>query len=275
MYSRKSIIFLSILMIVAISACNLPGGTPQGTPTPDLALTITALASGGGQSGSGDSSQSSTDPQETSTPEFTATPGPTSTSSVTQVSVSTNTNCRTGPGLVYPQVDSLLIGQVAEVVGKNSSVANYWVIKRINGSGTCWLWGEYATITGSTANLPEYPVPATPTPTYTPTATSTATYTPTPSIPAPVNNPTFSMVCIGAGPYQHSGTLNWEDQSGNETGFNIYINGALVTSVPANTTTYNVAAYGSFAAGIASIFEVEAYNAAGKAAKKSVSKACP
>lgn len=263
MLRRKFTLLLSVFLIAALSACNLPGGEPTETAPADsidLELTITALAGGAAPAA----------PQETATPQFTATPGPTSTPSVPQVSVTTNTNCRTGPGVIYDLIDSLLIGQTAEVVGKNSGVPNYWVIKRVNGSGTCWLWGQYATVSGNTANLPEYPVPPTPTPSPTPTFTATST----PSAPAPVNNVTMNMVCPNA---LHSGTLNWEDKSNNEDGFNVYANGSLLASIPANSTSYNVVAApgGPFLPGIASIFEIEAFNGAGKAAKKSVTKGCP
>ena len=269
MLRRKSTLFISVLLIAALSACNLPTATEEST-TDDLALTVTAQALLLQQG----STQQPPAGQEaaTATPEFTATPGPTSTPSVPQVTVSTNTNCRFGPGVVYSSLDALLVGQTAEVVGKNSSVPNYWVIKRINGSGTCWLWGEYATVTGNTANLPEYPVPATPTP----TATATFTPTPTASAPAPVNNPTMAMVCIPDGlNFKHSGVLSWEDKSNNEDGFNIYVNGALLVSIPANSTSQAIPPGVSFAPGLASIYGVEAFNAAGKAAIKTVTKGCP
>lgn len=271
MYRRKLILFTSILLIFALSACNLPTNSPEESPTPDLALTVTALAGGGAQPQETATPGAPAGSAETATPQFTATAF-TATPSVPQVSVSTNTNCRTGPGVIYDQIDALLIGQTAEVVGKNSSVPNYWVIKRINGSGTCWLWGEYATVSGNTANLPEYPVPPTPTPTITPTAT----FTPTPVAPAAVNNPVMNMICIPVGfNFNHSGVLTWEDKSNNETGFNIYANGSLIGTVPANITVFNVPPFGPFIPGIASIFGVEAYNATGKSPIKTVTRGCP
>lgn len=260
MLRKKSILVLSILLITALSACNLPSGEATESPTPDLALTITALAAG---------SNTPDAPQETATPEFTATPELTSTPSVPEVTVSQNTNCRTGPSVQYDNIGALVIGQKGIVVGKNSQTG-YWIINNPGKSGTCWLYPQYATVSGNTANLPEYPVPPTPTPSPTPTAT----YTPTPSAPAPVTNVTMDMACPNA---SHSGTLKWEDKSNNEDGFNIYINNALVASIPANSTSYVVAAApgGPFPAGIASKFEVEAFNGAGKAAKVSVAKGCP
>jgi len=104
----------------------------------------------------------------------------TATLSVPMVEVSVNTNCRTGPGIVYDLISALLIGQEAEVVARSADGA-YWVIENPTGSGTCWLWGFYATVEGPTAGLPVWDPPPTPTPeaTITPTATFTATFTAT------------------------------------------------------------------------------------------------
>ena len=100
------------------------------------------------------------------TPTITLTPSPvfTATSVVPQISVSVATNCRVGPGRVYDRVGGLLVGQVAEVVGRNAS-SNYWYIRNPSRSGGfCWLWGEYATVTGNVSALPVVTPPPTPTP---------------------------------------------------------------------------------------------------------------
>ncbi|MCE7859335.1 MAG: hypothetical protein DYG86_06060 [Chloroflexi bacterium CFX2] len=280
MYRR--IFALFALAAFAISACNLPsdqGGTEE---VDDLALTITAQAlilqqPGGGDPGQGQQPGGG-EPAFTATPQFTATPGPTSTPSVPQITVSVNTNCRTGPGVVYDLIDSLLVGQTGEIVGKNSGVPNYWVIKRLNGSGTCWLWGQYATVTGNTSNLPEYPVPPTPTPTKTATPTATSTFTPTPTLapPAAVDNVAVAKVCIPLvlPIYNYTGNMTWQDKSNNEDGFNIYFNGALFTTLPANSTSFPIPPL-PFAAGTPAKWGVEAYNAAGKAAIKDTTFFCP
>ena len=283
MYRKSSVLLLSVLLIVTLAACNLPSGAPpatEDTAINDLALTITAQAALL-QPGSSDAQpteeQQPPAEQFTATPELPAGPQDTATPSVPQVSVSTNTNCRTGPGTQYDLIDALTVGQTAEVVGKNS-VTSYWIIKRPSGSGNCWLWGEYATVVGNTANLPEYPIPATPTPkaTNTPTITPTFTSTPTPSIPAPVNNPVVAKVCIPlvAPNFQYTGTVTWEDQSNNETGFNIYLNGALFATIGANSVSYPIPPL-PFAAGTPMKLGVEAYNSAGKSATKDVTFACP
>ena len=102
----------------------------------------------------------------TETPTATLSPMPifTATSAVPQVSVSVATNCRVGPGRAYDRVGALLVGQVSEVVGR-SATSNYWYIRNPDQSGGfCWLWGEYATVTGNFAALPVFTPPPTPTP---------------------------------------------------------------------------------------------------------------
>jgi hypothetical protein len=79
------------------------------------------------------------------------------------------TNCRVGPGRVYRRVGAILVGEVAEVYGRDPT-GRYWYIRNPDSrSGFCWAWGEYATVSGNTALLPVYTPPPTPTPTFTPT----------------------------------------------------------------------------------------------------------
>lgn len=267
MSKKGSTLILTIVLIFALSACNLPGsGSPaEETTTPEFSLTLTALALQPVTATSG--------VQDTPTTAFSATPEFTPTPAVPQVTVSVNTNCRTGPSTQYDNIGALLIGQVGIVVGKNTQTG-YWIINNPGKTGTCWLFPQYATVSGNTAGLQEYAIPPTPTPSSTPTPTATATL----AIPAPVNNPTMAMVCIPAGlNFHHSGVLSWEDKSNNEDGFNIYVNGALLASIPANSTSHNIALVpgGPFLPGIASIFGVEAFNVAGKAAIKTVTDGCP
>jgi hypothetical protein len=272
---RRPFIF-SLLVAFIVSACNLPsGGGDSGEDVDDLALTVTAQAlllqpGGGGQ-------QPPAAPENTATPEFTATPGPTSTPSVPQVTVSVDTNCRTGPGVVYDLIGALLVGQVGTIVGKNTSTG-YWIINNPGKTGTCWLYPQYATVSGNTANLQEYSIPPTPTPTRTPTPTATQTFTPTPTLapPAAVDNVAVAKVCIPLvlPIYNYTGSLTWQDKSNNEDGFNIYFNGALFTTLPANTTSFPIPPL-PFAAGTPAKWGVEAFNAAGKAGLKDTTFFCP
>ena len=118
-------------------------------------------------------------PTETATATFlpTDTPEPTLTHtpalSVPLAEVSVATNCRTGPGKIYDQVSVLSVRRQVEVVGRNAA-GTYWVVNNPGGTGTCWLWDRYATVTGPTANLPVWDAPPTPTP--------VSGVTPTPSV---------------------------------------------------------------------------------------------
>jgi hypothetical protein len=79
------------------------------------------------------------------------------------VSVSVNTNCRSGPGVPYAILGVLSVGQTAQVVGQNPPYG-FWIINLGSQHVTCWLWNQYATVTGNTAGLPVVTPPASPTP---------------------------------------------------------------------------------------------------------------
>ena len=175
MKTRISAIAAASVLILAILACNMPSSPNSNDRQPNLSLTITAQAliiqDSTDQATIKNADTNISQALNTSTPTPTPTPTLTSTPGVPIVSVSTTTNCRTGPGTDYDIVSSLGVGQMAEVVGKYSG-GNYWVIKTPGGGGNCWLWGQYATITGNTDKLPEM-IPPTAPPTSVPTAIPT------------------------------------------------------------------------------------------------------
>jgi hypothetical protein len=110
-------------------------------------------------------------PTDTPTPSITPTPiviaSPTSIAAM--ISVSVATNCRSGPGKAYPIEGALLVDEVAQVLG-NDPTGDYWYIPNPDEPGNyCWVWGEYATITGFTGNVQMLTPPPTPTATLTPT----------------------------------------------------------------------------------------------------------
>ncbi|MHB8777787.1 MAG: SH3 domain-containing protein [Anaerolineales bacterium] len=259
MLIKKPIFLLSVVLILALIACNLPTGlSPEA---PDLALTVTAQARLL-EPGAPPVVQDTPLPVSTSTQEFTPTITLTPTPSVPTVTVSLNTNCRTGPGTQYDWIGALVIGQSAEVVGKNSTV-NYWIIKTPGGSGICWLWGQYATVSGNISGLTEYAIPSTPTP------------SPIPK-PAAVKNLIANKVCLPLVPpnFQYTGNITWEDKSDNEKGFNIYFNGGFSAAVGPNITTYPIPPL-VLPAGVPITMGVEAFNDAGKSATKNVTFTCP
>lgn len=110
----------------------------------------------------------------TSTPLFTInlfTGTPTisnSTPDSVTISVSQPTNCRVGPGKAYEIAGTLLVGEEADVLGRDPS-NQYWYIPNPDpGVEYCWVWGEYASFTGANLAVPVF------TPLPTPTSTATA-----------------------------------------------------------------------------------------------------
>ena len=111
-------------------------------------------------------------PTLTLTPTFTPTFLPSPTPIAPMISVSVPTNCRVGPGKVYRQVGALLVGQTVQVYARTAD-SSYWYIRNPDSpTDFCWVWGEYATVTGLVSPLPVF------TPPPTPTATNTATPSP-------------------------------------------------------------------------------------------------
>jgi len=228
------LIFASGMLLLAVLACNLPGS--QSSSQPDLAATITAQAMLL-------ETPTSTSESQTQTPAAT---GP-------EVSVSAATNCRTGPGSDYDVVFTMNPGSTAQVVGKDTA-DNYWIINNPSG-GTCWLWGQYATLSGDTSGVPDYPTPAmsitttpkptkTPMPTKTPTLSSVSlTATRFAELPAPPTNLSGSRTCAsgsnGSGPiWKETYILTWTNNT-NVKDYTIYLDGALVAYLVANSTRYS------------------------------------
>jgi hypothetical protein len=193
---RKTALFkmllISTLLIVGLQACNLPMGESDDLSAEErvqtaIVQTRAAMGQTGGdqQGGEGGESANNTNPQTENQagPSETTIPSPTLTMTLTptipltstmtltptlgkpMVTVSVDTNCRTGPGKIYPYIGALLVGEEAEVVGESMD-GQYWIIKNPDIAGECWLWANYATVTGPTAGLPKYTPPPTPTPAF-------------------------------------------------------------------------------------------------------------
>jgi hypothetical protein len=98
-------------------------------------------------------------PMPSSTPTATVTPTIGLASAVAQQ----NANCRTGPGMVYRNIATLLQGQSAMLEGRNED-STWWWIPTPGGSGHCWVWGGSLTIAGAADGRPVIPAPPTDTP---------------------------------------------------------------------------------------------------------------
>ena len=176
---RNRLISSLLILTVLISACNLPGG--ENISEEDALRfaqeTLQAQLDAPDQQPL-DQAQPPADqvPADQQVPATsTATPLPltptitlTPTSSIPMVSVSTATNCRTGPGIPYEIIGALSPGSFA-IIAAQSSVNNYVLIQNPAGGPNCWLWLQYASITGDISGLPVVTPPPSPTPTFTPT----------------------------------------------------------------------------------------------------------
>lgn len=184
----RRLVFL--LLLFAGFSCAIPDVTMPGNDPVRTAAAQTVIANlTQGVSETGATSQPVMTPTVeiisptwtaslTSTITLTATPVFTQTPLIPRITVSVDTNCRVGPGRVYPRVGALLVGEVAEVYGRDPT-GEYWYIRNPDdANGYCWVWGEYAVLTGPYLYLPILTPPPTPTPTFTPTVTVTPTLQP-------------------------------------------------------------------------------------------------
>lgn len=170
-------------VMMFVLACGLPIAQSTQAPAGDLVwtavaqtqavqtmvafyadATLTALAGLPTQSLPPTETPFPPSPTLTETPSFTPSPTLSPTPENPMISVSVDTNCRTGPGKVYDMVGALRVGQGAEVIGRDST-GNYWYIRDpSNPSSFCWVWGQYATLSGNVGALPIFTPPPTPTP---------------------------------------------------------------------------------------------------------------
>lgn len=195
---KKFSLTLLLGLLLLLTACNLPTND-EPTATIDEGALRTSIAetllAEVGPSATEEPTQEAPPPSDTPQPQelptdtsipsatdtlaptatFTFTPSP--TDSTPMISVSVDTNCRLGPGTQYTKVGALLVGEKARIVAR-AETGFYWIIENPDAAGTCWLWAEYATVTGDTSGLLVMTAPPspTPTPTNTPAMAFTVNY---------------------------------------------------------------------------------------------------
>ncbi len=264
----KKNLHLFILLVFALSACNLPS-TETGQPSlEDQAATIVAqtlspapLESPGppGTPTTLETPQTPlTSPLAPGTPSPTAslTPTITPTYSIPILRINESTNCRTGPGQDYEIVFTFLPGASTEIVA-HYPADNYWVVKLPNSNNTCWVWGEYATPSGS-----YWAVPST-------TPPPTATQVP----PAAPRGLTYNYFCTYNGVnIDATTTLTWKDMADNETGYRVLRLGTAIVQLPANSTTYT----DTYAvnAGDTITYSIVAFNSSGSSQSGTINFSC-
>jgi hypothetical protein len=245
MNHKQKLTFLSIILITVL-ACNVPGTTPT-LSVDDQAATIIAATLQEGLHNGADvpiTATFSPVPQVTATM---GTAGPTATItptySVPMLTLREQTNCRNGPGQNYEILFTYIKGVKVEIIGSYPQ-ENYWLVKSVESpTGECWLWGEYAEITGS------YWVVASVTPP--PTATMSLPQAPTVK---------WEFNCDYAAS-QMDVSFTWTDNATNETGYRLIRNDLPVIELPANTTAYKDLY--PFIAGEKVLYQIEVYNITG------------
>lgn len=153
--------FVAIL-VVTVLACVQPGAPVMPTMDPNamntsIAQTIAARQTEAVLNNPPTATFTSLPETPTSTAEPTLSPAPdfTATLETPMISVSVDTNCRTGPGAIFERVGILLVGEIAEIVGREPK-GEFWYIRNpdaADGVEFCWVWGEYATVSGNTLPL--------------------------------------------------------------------------------------------------------------------------
>jgi hypothetical protein len=150
--------FFALFGILALAAiaCGVSVDLgSQSAPSPVSELSVQQQVS----TGVAQALQALTEMAPSATPATTGTPLATNTPIVAifsqppQLTVSTATNCRGGPSINYGYVTTIRPGTVVTVVGQDPA-DNYWVIDVPGYPGSvCWLWGQYASVTGNTVAL--------------------------------------------------------------------------------------------------------------------------
>jgi len=154
-------------MILLLSACNLPG-YGRANPTLDifavqraeqtLVAQFTQTAQSIPVTGETPAPQPSDTPQvfftESPTTIITATTTLTPTSAVPLVSVSVDTNCRSGPHIVYDYMGAVMVGEKTQILGKHPE-KNWLLVKNPDREGqSCWITMQYALVEGDLNQVP-------------------------------------------------------------------------------------------------------------------------
>ncbi len=236
-----------ILLIFAVFAFNLP---VQGAPLYDQAHTAAAstlLAMVTPQNSATSLPALMVIPaSRTATSQPTSINTPTPTYSAPMLTLRDATNCRTGPGVAYEIIVTYPVAQSLEILGRYEP-GNFWLVRSSDSpTGSCWLWGEYAEVSGSYWTAAAVTPPSMPTlgPLYAPSLQKYIYY-------CDEVNGTFSFQTV------------WADRAGSEDGYRIFRDGWLVAELPPGSTNY--AETVPMPASRSAEYSIQAYNETGTA----------
>jgi len=144
----RRLIFLLILGSLML-ACNFPLVAPI-TQTPTASPMVTTI-------GTATPVLPTFTPVPLASPTSTVIPTPT-TPVVTPLTV--NINCRLGPDVGYDAISALVLGQMAQVAGRNDDSSWWYIHDPQNPGGYCWISADVVSIAGPVAGIPIIAPPA-------------------------------------------------------------------------------------------------------------------
>lgn len=196
---RREILFVVIVLILSVLACNLPGSNTEASgsasqPEASPGVTFIVVVE----------NTSTPMPTDTLVPE-TATP-----QTPPKLTLTKNTNCRLGPSTFYVIIDQIASGKELPVIGRSED-NEWWEV--VNDTGhECWVFMENATPNQDFSSLVIGEAP------------------PLPGIP--LNFYVTDQQCLSA-QKKFSVTLSWSS-GGGETGFRIYRDGSRLSELKPN-----------------------------------------
>jgi hypothetical protein len=140
---KAKILFPILVLIFAMLACNLPSNvplteTPTTSPVPSATQSLPTTAA-------------SQTPLSTNT----SLPTLTVTSSVPiAFPKETNVNCRLGPSIGWVAISALIIGQTAQITGKNSDGSWWNIVDPQNSGRRCWVSSSVINTGGNLGGIP-------------------------------------------------------------------------------------------------------------------------
>ncbi|RPJ21978.1 MAG: hypothetical protein EHM33_24750 [Chloroflexi bacterium] len=145
----KSRALLSVfVLILALSACNLPSNAPTETPT------LSAITPSATQSPSTETPTQTAQPSNTPPPTTTTTPT-VPVAFPREVAV----NCRLGPSVAWIVLSGLNVGASAQIVGKTADGGWWYIVDPFSSSRNCWVASSVTNTAGNLAGIPVVAAP--------------------------------------------------------------------------------------------------------------------
>jgi uncharacterized protein YgiM (DUF1202 family) len=238
----RKLLAVLIILVIALSACNLSTNPPSADPL-SAASTIVAqtLQAHGSPTTQG---------LIASTP-FASPAVATATAKPTLFINTDKSKCRSGPGPDFKVIATFSTGTTVDLVAKDSA-DSYWLVKDPSSANMCFVQAQDATPAGSFESLPE----VTPQP-----ATNNA-----PARPGSIN---YTFSCDNT---SVTTKLSWSDNANNENGYHVDRLGSQIADLPPNSNSYTDTI--DYTLGAQMTYSVEAYNDAGVSQSRTITFTC-